>query len=128
MNFACSPDQRKDDYTSSVILHNSIMEKARLIERDLDMLRHTSLPKEALDSLEFIAKELSEWQCEVVEVPGNDVDSHQSHSHEHTRAPVKVTPEQMLEIQKELDSSLSAIGKKLANMNPRNDNNNGHQH
>lgn len=126
MNLSCSSDQRKDDYSSSVILHNSLMEKARHIEMDLRTLKSEALSKDVMDSLESIAKELSVWKHDIVEVPGNDVHSHQSHSHEHTTAPLEVTPEQMLEIQKELDSRLSAIGKKLARLNPHNDNNHVH--
>jgi hypothetical protein len=118
---SCSSKQDKSDYRHVAILHNAMMERARLIERDLNMLHHDTLTQEVRDSLEVIANLLHAWKADVVEVPGNDMHEHDDHSHSHAQVAMEVTPQQMLEIQKELDARLSSIGKKLALITPNKD-------
>jgi hypothetical protein len=116
---SCSSKQDKSDYRHAAILHNAMMDRARLIERDLNVLHHDSLTQDVRDSLDVIANLFRAWKEDVVEVPGNDTHEHEDHSHGHAQTAPEVTPQQMLEIQKELDARLSFIGKKLALIKPK---------
>jgi hypothetical protein len=127
MTMSCSSKQDKSDYRHAAILHNAMMDRARLIERDLNALHHDTLAKEVRDSFEVIANLLHAWKEDVVEVPGNDMHEHEDHSHSHAQVALEVTPQQMLEIQKELDTRLSSIGKRLALIKPKNVDPNDHR-
>ena len=117
MAIACSSPQEKADYTESAILYNSMMTKSLFIERDLNALRSDTATTAKDDSLEVISTLFEEWKQDVIDVPGND-------KHRQIRRYVKrnesasLTPEQMLEKQKELDVRLSVIGTKLAAIKP----------
>jgi hypothetical protein len=103
------------------------MDRARLIERDLNVLHHDTLTQEVRDSLDVIANLLHAWKQDVVEVPGNDMHERNNHSHSHAQVTPEVTPQQMLGIQKELDARLSFIGKRLALIKSKNDDRNDHR-
>jgi hypothetical protein len=124
---SCSSKQDKSDYRQAAIVHNAMMDRARWIERDLNTLHNDTLTQEVRDSLEVITNILHAWKQDVVEVPGNDMHEHNNHSHSHAQVAPEVTPQQMLEIQKELDARLSFIGKRLALIKSKNDDPNDHR-
>ncbi|MDE2722821.1 MAG: hypothetical protein OXI59_05550 [Gemmatimonadota bacterium] len=63
------------------------------------------------DSLQVIEKDFELWEKNVVEVPGDDsAEAHDhGHGHHHEKEDLQVTPEQMVEIQKELKSNLEKL-------------------
>lgn len=116
---SCSSKKNEDHKMTaqSIHLHNSMLRKANQIEHELQLMRTDSAFVMHKDSVEHLFKALFKWKSELVEVPGNDDHDHEGHDHsdhDHSRAAPDVTPEQMLEIQNDLDSSLSAIGKRVS--------------
>lgn len=65
----------------------------------------------AIAAIEQADKKLDLWMDDVVEVPGNEAhNEHNAHEHEHNHAaPPDVTPQQMLEIQRETKKTLESI-------------------
>ena len=66
---------------------------------------------EIRDSLQVIEKDFELWEKNVVEVPGDDSGEAHDHGHGHhgEKENLQVTPEQMVEIQKELKSNLEKL-------------------
>lgn len=102
----------------AIVLHNSMMKKADLIRYRLDELKADSMISR--DSVAVLSHALAQWQADIVEVPANEHHEHGDHDHhaqDHGHnPPPDVTEEQMLDIQKELDERLIAIGKRVANL------------
>lgn len=71
-------------------------------------------------NLENISKEMKEWMENIVEVPHNEEHHHHhegdahdhDHSHEHG-AKIDLTPEQMLDVQKEMKNNILKIQDKI---------------
>lgn len=115
---SCSSKRDKNEYAASALLHNSMMNRSVYIARDLNVLLGDSLPPEVQDSLDVLVQMLDAWKKDVQEVPGNE--HHENHSHhDHNHSAAEVTPEQMLLIQKELDSSLSVIARRVTSIRNR---------
>ena len=50
-----------------------------------------------------------DWEATVVEIPGYELDEHEDHGHDHDHdhsPSVELTPEMMLEVQKELNRGI----------------------
>lgn len=75
---------------------------------------------EAVASLDKIKADLESWEENLVVVPGMEHDheheghNHEGHDHKHDHKPAPdVTPEQMLDIQKEIKKNIEAIKTEL---------------
>ncbi|MEM9897723.1 MAG: hypothetical protein AAF789_15305 [Bacteroidota bacterium] len=78
-----------------------------------------SLKSVPLDSLEAIQADYTEWQSTLVTIPGEEHDhhDHSGHDHDHDHAPADdLTPEMMLEIQKELNKQASQLTGRIMNL------------
>ncbi len=110
---ACTSGKTNENaYAQSALIHNSMIRKANEMEHAIREMMKDSLPLSEGGSLRSILTDLQEWKEQLVEVPGNEIHDHKSHGH-HDQNQSDVTPEQMLLIQKELDSYLGKIGKRL---------------
>jgi hypothetical protein len=113
--FSCA--SRKDEAKlnrEAIVLHNSMMERAALIESKLVDLKDDSTVNQ--DSVGWLITFLNEWKGDVVEVPGNESESHDHHGHHHDHSLVNVTSEQMLEIQRELNDRLTILEERTGNL------------
>jgi ABC-type nickel/cobalt efflux system permease component RcnA len=112
--------ERRQDH-EAIALHNSMIKKANEIQHRLNVLEGDSTINR--DSIFILSGMLEQWKRELVEVPGNEDHgdhAHHDHDHEHVHGDKtsELTEEQMLEIQKELDRRLSAIGVRIMNLRP----------
>jgi hypothetical protein len=94
----------------AIALHNSMVERAASIESKLNDLKGDSTVNQ--DSVGLLIKLFNDWKGDVVEVPGNESESHDHHGRHHDHSPVSVTGEQMLEIQRELNDRLTILEKR----------------
>lgn len=127
---ACTPkqdpqlQQAAQIHNQAMAMHNEVMASVRTAQALLPRLKarrdSAAAERPALDSaiagIEQTAKRMDVWMAEVVEVPGNEEDDHAHHdhaangAHEHSHeAPPDVTPQQMLDIQKEMKKNLESI-------------------
>ena len=97
-------------------IHKAMMEIEKQFENQLDSLKSFSHHAvEIRDSLQVIEKDFELWEKNVVEVPGDDSAEAHDHGHDHghehhgEKEDLQVTPEQMVEIQKELKSNLEKL-------------------
>ena len=93
-------------------IHKAMMEIEEQFEAQLDSLKAFSPQAvEIRDSLQVIEKDFNLWEENVVEVPGDDSGEAHDHDHGHhgEKENLQVTPEQMVEIQKELKSNLEKL-------------------
>ena len=93
-------------------IHKAMMEIEKQFENQLDSLKSFSHHAvEIRDSLQVIEKDFELWEKNVVEVPGDDSAEAHDHGHGHhgEKENLQVTPEQMVEIQKELKSNLEKL-------------------
>lgn len=95
-------------------IHKAMMEIEEQFEAQLDSLKSFSHQAvEIRDSLQVIEKDFELWEKNVVEVPGDDSGEAHDHGHGHghhgEKENLQVTPEQMVEIQKELKSNLEKL-------------------
>jgi hypothetical protein len=121
---SCTSKISDDKLTDEAIsLHHSMIKKSNMIRHRLNELQKD--PAVNQDSVAHFLELLKQWETDLVEVPGDEDHVHGTHSH-HDHPPHDVTPEQMLEIQKDLDARLGNIGKNTTKLKPHNDD--GHQH
>ncbi|TAH18682.1 MAG: hypothetical protein EAZ08_10870 [Cytophagales bacterium] len=123
-------------HNEAVAIHDSIMPMMKQIN---DLKAQLSAQKDSLagkndsisnqlqgkiSEIEAISQEMSTWMANLVEVPGNEHEHHhhegeehkegeEEHKHEHGEK-VEVTPEQMLEIQKETKANIIKIKDKAS--------------
>ena len=93
-------------------IHKAMMEIEEQFENQLDSLKSFSHHAAGIrDSLQVIEKDFELWEKNVVEVPGDDSGEAHDHGHGHhdEKENLQVTPEQMVEIQKELKSNLEKL-------------------
>lgn len=95
------------------------VEKARAVHREASMLANqlkVQVLSDSLhprDSVQGWINELTIWEQNMIEVPGDHEDHHtHDHSHHHQPAP-DLTPEQILHVQQELLAQLKAIDKRI---------------
>ena len=111
---SCHGENEEDAHhlRQAVEIHKAMMEIEEQFENQLDSLKSFSHHAvEIRDSLQVIEKDFELWEKNVVEVPGDDsADAHDhGHEHHHEKENLQVTPEQMVEIQKELKSNLEKL-------------------
>jgi hypothetical protein len=105
---ACSPSEEARILDEASAVHNTMIESARKLKVRIDTALATSGNSESILRLKA---DLEQWEKGLVEVPGNEQHEHEAHVHEHT--PVRVTAQQMLNIQLDLRSQLDTIAHKL---------------
>ncbi len=111
---SCHGENKEDAHflRQAVEIHKAMMEIEAQFENQLDSLKSFSHHAvEIRDSLQVIEKDFELWEKNVVEVPGDDsAEAHDhGHEHHHKKENLQVTPEQMVEIQKELKSNLEKL-------------------
>lgn len=111
---SCHGENKEDAHhlQQAVEIHKAMMEIEEQFENQLDSLKSFSHHAvEIRDSLQVIEKDFELWEKNVVEVPGDDSEEAHDHGHEHhhEKENLHVTPEQMVEIQKELKSNLEKL-------------------
>lgn len=111
---SCHEENKEDAHflQQAVEIHKAMMEIEAQFESQLDSLKSFSHHAvEIRDSLQVIEKDFELWEKNVVEVPGDDsAEAHDhGHEHHHEKENLQVTPEQMVEIQKELKSNLEKL-------------------
>lgn len=98
-------------------IHNQMISTKDTLEQTLLNLKKDTSGLVSQDSILAWEELLKIWENDLVEVPGNELhhDHHQSESNpHHSHQQLDVTPEQMLEVQKELQQRLTAIEKRIA--------------
>ncbi|MDE2697702.1 MAG: hypothetical protein OXI23_02435 [Gemmatimonadota bacterium] len=115
---SCHGENKEDAHhlQQATDIHKAMMEIEKQFESQLDSLKSLSHHAvEIRDSLQVIEKDFELWEKNVVEVPGDDsAEAHDhghehGHEHHHEKEDLQVTPEQMVEIQKELKSNLEKL-------------------
>ncbi len=111
---SCQGENKEDAHflQQAAEIHRAMMEIEAQFESQLDSLKSFSHHAvEIRDSLQVIEKDFELWEKNVVEVPGDDsAEAHDhGHEHHHEKENLQVTPEQMVEIQKELKSNLEKL-------------------
>ena len=87
----------------SVKIGEHVEQKIRTIEQ-YALKETSSTKKELMDSVNSLDQDLLEWKNQLVEVPGNDHDGH--HDHAHHEAPADLTPQMILDIQREINRQI----------------------
>ncbi len=118
-------------HNEAVAIHDSLMPKMKEInelkaklaaQKDTLAGKNDSLAtslQTQISAMETVSQEMRTWMENIVEVPGNEHHHHHEgeehkgehehdHAHEHGKK-VDVTPEQMLEIQKEIKANVLKI-------------------
>lgn len=101
----------------SIVIHNSMVQKASQLENELRLLKSDSISVVNKDSIDVLLFALEEWEQDLVEIPGNE--SHHNlehHHHDHSSKAPEVTASQMLQIQQELDRRLKTISKSASDL------------
>ena len=128
---ACNPEkdprlqQAAQIHNQAMAMHGEAMASVGSAKALLPRLKArrdsaSAAARPALDSamagIEQMDERMDAWMAEVVEVPGNEEDGHAHHehgkgeAHEHSHeAPPDVTPQQMLDIQKEMKKNIEGI-------------------
>ena len=111
---SCHGENKEDAHLlqQAAEIHKAMMEIEAQFESQLDSLKSFSHHAvEIRDSLQVIEKDFELWEKNVVEVPGDgSAEAHDhGHEHHHEKENLQVTPEQMVEIQKELKSNLEKL-------------------
>jgi len=123
-------------HNEAMAIHDSVMPlmkqinelKAQMtVQKDSLLGKNDALSNQLqaqIGEIEGISKEMSEWMGNLVEVPGNEHDhhdhegeenkegEHEEHNHEEHGKKIEVTPEQLLEIQKETKANILKIKEK----------------
>ncbi len=127
-------------HNEAIAIHDSIMPlmkninelKASLsMKKDSLVGKNDSLANQLqgqISEIEAVSQEMKTWMSNLVEVPGNEHEHHdhegeehkedekeEEHKHEHG-AKVEVTPEQLLEIQKEAKANILKIRDNTVNI------------
>jgi ABC-type nickel/cobalt efflux system permease component RcnA len=119
-------------HNEAVAIHKELMPKMKEIEAlkaKLTAQKDSLIGKEdntvsqlevQIMDLENISKEMKEWMENIVEVPNNEEHHHhhegEEHEHDHKHehgAKIDLTPEQMLEVQKEMKANILKIQGKV---------------
>ncbi len=109
-----SPDkQEKELLKEAAVLHNEMITKAEQLEETIAIMDVDSTYRTIHDSLVIWKEVIENWETDLVEVPGNEEHHHKGGEHHHEHQQLNVTPEQMLNIQKELHLRLRAIEERI---------------
>jgi predicted glycoside hydrolase/deacetylase ChbG (UPF0249 family) len=139
--FACGGKDEKSEailkeaaklHNEAVAVHDSLMpmmkkinelESQLSVKKDSLVGKNDSLANQVqaeIVNMEAISAEMKTWMESIVEVPGNEEHHHHEgdgheHKHDHSEK-VEVTPDQMLEIQKEMKVNILKIKEKVKNV------------
>ncbi|GAB4113654.1 MAG: hypothetical protein OHK0057_16120 [Thermoflexibacter sp.] len=141
LGFSCNGKDEKSEallreavkwHNEAMAIHKELMPKMKAIE---ELKAKLTAQKDSLAgkdenaisqldaeimNLENISTEMQEWMKNIVEVPHDEEHHHHhegeahehDHSHEH-KAKIDLTPEQMLDIQKEMKANILKIQEKI---------------
>ena len=127
-------EQASKVHHEAVEVHNAVMKdmsqlaelKTKLTEKQnaADSAQKQAIAQ-AITDLENVEGKMKEWMKNLVEVPGDEHHEHEGHNHEghdheghehHDHEAAKnLTPDQVLELQKEAKTNIEAIRQELAN-------------
>jgi hypothetical protein len=108
---ACSTSKENEMWKEAAVLHHMSYLISKEIEIDLAELKRMNLLQ---DSVQAIAADFETWRSNQVEVPGYELSEH---THDHSsHAAVELTAQQMLELQKALQSQLESIRTRIKNL------------
>ena len=102
--YGCSPSNDEKLHTQSVETHDLAIKIGEHVEEKIQRIAHHAgnqeEPLKSLlqDSVKVLTQDFTYWQSTIVEVPGHE---HDHHHHDHSTVP-DLTPEMMLDIQKDL--------------------------
>ena len=110
---SCSKENEKDPLLVKAFeVHKKSLSLAKDVKEVLD-----GMPENDSTAMR-IEKSLKAWEEMVIEVPGFEHEHHHTHDHEHHHhhnhgSQINLTPQQMLDIQIELQDSIAAIKEDL---------------
>ncbi len=99
-------------YKSTISIEEGVVNKIKTMNTLLDSLEEGDRLK---DSLSVLKQDFIDWEANLVEIPGYESDDHDhhDHGHDHDHSPsVDLTPEMMLEVQKELNNSIILLNER----------------
>ena len=103
--YGCSPSNDEKLHTQSVETHDLAIKIGEHVEEKIQQIAHYAgnqeEPLKSLlqDSVKVLTQDFVYWQSTIVEVPGHE---HDHHHHDHSSTAPDLTPEMMLDIQKDL--------------------------
>lgn len=89
----------------SVKIGEHVAQKIHAIEEYAQTEADSLTRAQLLDSVIILNEQLSDWENELVEVPGNE---HEGHDHHHEES-MELTPQMILEIQREINQRIIAL-------------------
>ena len=89
----------------SVKIGEHVAQKIHAIEEYAQTEADSLIRAQLLDSVIILNEQLSDWENELVEVPGNE---HEGHDHHH-EVSMELTPQMILEIQREINQRIIAL-------------------
>ncbi|WP_258101909.1 hypothetical protein [Marinoscillum pacificum] len=91
----------------SVKIGEHVAQKIQAIEEYAQTEADSLIRPQLLDSVIILNEQLSDWENELVEVPGNE---HEGHDHDHHHeVSMELTPQMILEIQREINQRIIAL-------------------
>jgi len=126
---SCTGEQKDPKLEQAAALHNEAVEREQLARKKLDSLQShkqqlvadsTALLEKQqgfIRSLDQLNLDIDNWSNNLIEVPGFEHHHHHGHDHshdhdhhhDHGKKQPEVTPEHMLNIQREFRDSIMAI-------------------
>lgn len=124
--YSCTGEQQDPMLEQAAAIHNEAVEIEQLTRKKLDSLqRHKqqlvtesgalpAMEQEFIRSLDQLKQDIDSWSNNLIEVPGFEHHHHHGHDHshddhDHGKKQPEVTPEHMLNIQREFRDSIIAI-------------------
>jgi hypothetical protein len=105
--FGCGQKQNNSLKKAAAIQEESFSILTR-VEASIKLLE--KIP-ELSDSIKKIEREVTQWETEMIDIPGFESTHHHQHSHSHKV--MELTSEQMLSVQQELKQQLINIQARL---------------
>lgn len=114
MSYGCNPSsqQEKESLHEAAEIHNKMVREMQELKQAVYQLQRTSKSAAIQDSIPVILSVIEEWEQELVEVPGNE-HTHENGEHHHHQAMVEVTSQELLNIQRELNTRRQLIQKRF---------------
>ncbi len=109
---ACTTSTKEESNPQIIEIHNTAIKKGNEVEKIIDKIKNyakdstDSLENRLLDSVEVLRDDLTEWKETIVEVPGYEHNHVHDHSH---KEPLQLTPDMMLEIQKDIEERVDKL-------------------
>jgi len=109
---ACNTSRKEEANPQIIEIHDTAIKKGNEVEKIIDKIKDyakdstDSLKNRLLDSVEVLRDDLTKWKETIVEVPGHEHNHVHDHSH---KEPLQVTPDMMLEIQKDIEKRVDKL-------------------